>query len=64
MCGCVTDTRMYLNAGLVFMAASTTLILYMSIYLSYCKRIVVEWSEYCPNVLYAASAFGFLAGVL
>ena len=56
--------RFYLNTGLALAAASTTLILYMGVYLSYIKRITMEWSEYCPNVIYAASLFGFLAGLM
>ena len=56
--------RPYLHASLALAAASTTLILYMGVYLSYCKRVTVEWSEYCPKVLYAASGFGFLSGIL
>jgi hypothetical protein len=51
------------HTGLGMMAASLTLILYMAVYLPYCKRVTAEWTEYCPRVIYAATALGVGASI-
>ncbi len=55
------QTRFYFNFGVLTMTASFTLILYMAVYLSYCKGITLDWMEYCPNVIYTTTLFGVLA---
>lgn len=55
------DCRSYFNAFLVTFVAASTLILYLAVYLPYCRRIDVDWMEYRPNVIYAATALGVVA---
>jgi hypothetical protein len=55
--------RAYFNVALATFAASATIVLYLAVYLPYFRRIDTDWLEYCPNVVYTATAFGVLSAL-
>ena len=55
--------RTYFSVFLVTFAAASTLVLYLAIYLPYCRRIDVDWMEYRPNVIYGATALGTISAL-
>jgi hypothetical protein len=57
------ELRVYFNVSLGAFAAAATLILYLAVYMPYCRGIDTDWMEYCPNVIYSATAFGLLSAL-
>lgn len=55
--------RIYFNVSVAAFAAASTLILYLAVYLPYFRGIDTDWMEYCPNIIYSATAFGAISGL-
>jgi hypothetical protein len=57
-------SRGWFNAGVVFLALQVGLVLYLTVWVRYVRRITLEWEAYCPRVLQASVWTGLVAFLL